>query len=259
MNLQGKTAVVTGSAKGIGKAIAEKLAANSANIAVVDIDEENGKVTASQLNELGVKAVSYVRDLGQIQEIKSLYASIIDDFGSIDIVVNAAGIIKVNKFLELTPEDWDVVMDLNAKSLFFSMQEAARNMILLGNGGRIINISSITGKSSRPDYPVYAASKAAVISITRSAATDLAEHNINVNAVCPGFVHTTMWDKIDEHYVENFKRPKGEVIEKMLSNIPLHRSGELHEIASMVAYLASSEAGYITGQAINVDGGAVMY
>ncbi|MFS0822205.1 SDR family NAD(P)-dependent oxidoreductase [Bacillus sp. 1P02SD] len=259
MNLYGKTAVVTGSAKGIGKAIAEKLASHNANIAVVDIDEENSIATASELMKLGVKAIPYIRDLGQVREVKSLYASIIDDFGSLDIVVNAAGIIKVNKFLEVEPDDWDAVMNLNAKSLFFSMQEAARNMIALGNGGRIINISSITGKSSRPDYPVYAASKAIVISVTRSAAGALAKHNINVNAVCPGFVHTTMWDQIDDHYVENFGRPRGEVIEKMLSNIPLNRSGELHEIASMVAYLSSSEAGYITGQAINVDGGAVMY
>lgn len=259
MNLYGKTAVITGSAKGIGKAIAEKLASHGANIAVVDMDEENSRTTALQLKNLGVKAIPYICDLRQIHEIRSLYASIIEDFGSLDIVVNAAGIIRVNKFLEVSPEDWDVEMGVNAKALFFSMQEAAKNMVEIGKGGRIINISSITGKSSRPDYAVYAASKAAVISVTRSAATALAKNNINVNAVCPGFVYTTMWDQIDDHFVKNFHRPRGEVIEKMLSNIPLNRSGELSEIASMVAYLASPEAGYITGQAINVDGGSIMH
>ena len=194
LNLYGKTAVVTGSAKGIGKAIAEKLASHGANIAVVDMDEENSRTTALELKKLDVKAMSYICDLRQIQEIKSLYASIIDDFGSLDIVVNAAGIIKVNKFLEVSPEDWDIEMDVNAKALFFSMQEAAKHMIEIGNGGRIINISSITGKSSRPDYAVYAASKATVLSVTRSAATALAKNNINVNAVCPGFVQTTLWE-----------------------------------------------------------------
>ncbi|MBP2076091.1 SDR family NAD(P)-dependent oxidoreductase [Oceanobacillus polygoni] len=259
MELNGKTAVVTGSAKGIGKAIAEKLAIQGANIAVVDMDEESSRDTVLQLKNFDVKVSGYFLDLKEVERIKKLYLSIIDDFGSFDIVVNAAGIIKVNKFLEVTPDDWDVVMDLNAKSLFFSMQEAAINMIKHGKGGRIINISSITGKASRPDYPVYAASKASIISTTRSAATALAKYKINVNAVCPGYVHTSMWDHIDDHYVSKFNRPKGEVIEKMLNSIPLQRSGELHEIASLVAYLASSEASYITGQAINVDGGAIMY
>ncbi len=237
MNFHGKTAVVTGSAKGIGKTIAEKLAAQGANVAIVDIDQENSSITASQLKEFDVKAIPYTKDLRQVHEINSLYSEILNDFGSLDIVVHAAGIIKVNKFLEVSPEDWDIVMDINAKSLYFSMQEAAKHMIELGKGGRIINISSITGKSSRPDYPVYAASKATVLSVTRSVASALAKHNINVNAVCPGFVHTTMWDQIDDHYVKHFDRPKGEIIEKMISNIPLNRAGELHEIASMVAYL----------------------
>lgn len=258
MDFHGKTAVVTGSAKGIGKAIAENLAVKGANIAIVDIDQENNNITELQLKKYNVKVISYMKDLRQVHEINSLYTKIFNDFGSLDIVVHAAGIIKVNKFLEVLPEDWDIVMDINAKSLFFSMQEAAKYMIRLGKGGRIINISSITGKTSRPDYPIYAASKATVISVTRSAASALAKHNINVNAVCPGFVHTTMWNQIDDYYVNFFDRPKGEAIEKMISNIPLKRGGELYEIASMVAYLASPEAGYITGQAINVDGGAIM-
>ncbi|MEI3612650.1 SDR family NAD(P)-dependent oxidoreductase [Pseudogracilibacillus sp. SO30301A] len=259
MDLHGKTAVVTGAAKGIGKAIAEKLVNHGFNIAMVDIDEENSRRVASQLEKNDVKIEVYIRDLREVEEIKSLYESIIKDFDSFDIVVNAAGIIKVNRFLEVSPENWDAVMDLNAKSLFFSMQEAAKHLIQFKNQGRIINISSITGKSSRPDYPVYAASKAATISVTRSAAAALAKYNINVNAVCPGYVHTEMWDQMDDYYVKNYNEKRGEIFEKMLRNIPLNRSGELYEIASLVVYLALPEAGYITGQAINVDGGTVMY
>lgn len=259
MNFKNKTVIVTGSAKGIGKAIAEKFASHGADIAMVDIDEENSELTASQLRNEGVKVNIYLKDLSSPEGIEELYQKIVDDFGKIDIVVNAAGIIKINRFLEVTPKDWDNVMNLNAKTLFFSMQEAAKQMIKLEVKGRIINISSITGKSSRPDYPVYAASKAAILSVTRSAASALTKYGIMVNAVCPGLVHTAMWDEMDEHYVKNYGYNKGEIIERMLQNVPLGRTGELHEIASMVVYLASSEASYITGQAINVDGGAIMY
>ena len=242
-----------------GNAIAQRLAKEGASVAVVDIDEENINLTARNLESYGVKSIPYVRDLTKIKEIGSLYSSIIEDFGTLDIVVNSAGVISINSFLDTTEAEWDFLMNLNAKTLFFSVKEAAKRMKEIGQGGRIINISSITGKSSRPDYPVYAASKAAVNSITRSAAAAFADSQIKVNAVCPGYVSTSMWDQIDDYYIGKYNRPKGEAIDKMLKRIPLNRSGELHEIASLVAYLASSEADYITGQSINVDGGAVMH
>lgn len=216
MVLKGKNALVTGSARGIGKAIAEKFSSEGVNIAIVDIDEETSLETRNQLLEKGVKVESYIQDLRDIEQYPKLYDEIIKEFGNIDIVVNAAGIIKINRFLEVQSEHWDDVMNLNAKSLFFSMQEAAKRMIAAGRGGRIINVSSITSKSSRPDYPVYAASKAAINSVTRSAASALAKHNITVNAVCPGYVHTDMWEQMDRHYVEKLNRPKGEVIERLL-------------------------------------------
>lgn len=259
MSLQGKTAVVTGAAQGIGRAIAEKLANEGANLAIVDIDEEKANETLLLLQSIGVEVQLYIVDLRKIERIKPLYDSVIKDFGSLDIVVNGVGIMKVSHFLETTPVEWDEIMDLNAKSLYFSMQAAAKIMINAGIEGSIINLASITGKSSRPDYPIYAASKATIISTTRSAAAALAKDNIKVNAVCPGFVYTNMWDQIDDHYVKYFNKQKGEVIENMLNRIPMHRSGELYEIASIVSYLASADAGYITGQAINVDGGTVMH
>jgi NAD(P)-dependent dehydrogenase (short-subunit alcohol dehydrogenase family) len=253
--LVGRRAIVTGAAQGIGKAVALRLAKEGANVAVVDINEENAKNMVKECQALGVRAQSYIIDLRKVEKIEPLYEEIVKDFGGLDIAVHAAGVITVNRFLDTTISEWDWVMDINAKALFFCVQQAARHMVEGGNGGRIINISSITAKGSRPDYPVYAASKAAVNSITRSAATAFAKHQIKVNAVCPGFVSTTMWDQIDDFYVAKYNQPRGEAIRRMLAKIPLNRSADLNESAAFVAFLASPEADYITGQAINICGG----
>lgn len=257
LTLKNKNIVVTGAARGIGQAIAERMAREGGNIAVVDILEKEAADTARQLEELGSQAKSYTIDLKKIDLIKPLYDSIVSDFGSIDIIVHAAGIISIKPFLELTENQWDNVMDLNAKALFFSIQQVAKQMMRTG-GGRIINIASITAKGSRPDYAAYAASKAAVLSITKSAAAAFATSNIRVNAICPGIINTSMWDAIDNYYVGNNEKSAGQAVQEMIEKVPLQRTGTVEEIAGLVCYLAQPEADYITGQSINIDGGIVM-
>lgn len=259
MQLNGKTAVVTGGAKGIGKAIALRLAREKVNIAIVDKDEENAAKTKTELELYNIDADFYYVDLGEISQITSTYNKIYEDFESVEILVNAAGVMKVEKFLDVTPKSWDKVMDINAKSSYFSMQNVADHMIEKNNGGKIINISSITGKSSRPDYPVYAASKSAIISFTKSAAQALAKYKINVNAICPGYVHTDIWREMDKYYVENLDSSEGEVIRNILKSIPMDRAGDLDEVAALALFLCKEESNYITGQSINIDGGAVMH
>ncbi|HZG83270.1 MAG TPA: glucose 1-dehydrogenase [Brevibacillus sp.] len=256
--LSGKTAVVTGAAQGIGKAIALRLAKEGANVAVVDRNEEKLIQTANEIKELGKNSKGYMLDLKHTDAIAPLYETIAKDFGRIDIAVHAAGVALTKDFMEITGSDWDFVMDVNAKALFFCVQQAAKQMMATG-GGRIINFASIAGKQpTKPDLSVYGASKAAVLSITKTAAANFAASKISVNAVCPGVVHTAMWDQIDSDRARIYNQPIGKAIENITGLIPLGRLAELDEIAGLVAYLSSPEAEYITGQSINICGGMIM-
>lgn len=256
--LSGKTAIVTGAAQGIGKEIALRLAKEGASVAVVDRNEEKINQTASEIRDLGRESKGYVLDLKHTDEIAPLYETIAKDFGKIDIAVHAAGVALTKEFMEITGDDWDFVMNVNAKALFFCVQQAAKQMMASG-GGRIINFASIAGKQpTKPDLSVYGASKAAVLSITKTAAANFAASKISVNAICPGVVHTAMWDQIDSDRAKIYNQPIGKAIENITGLIPLGRLAELNEISGLVTYLSSSEAEYITGQSINICGGLVM-
>jgi NAD(P)-dependent dehydrogenase (short-subunit alcohol dehydrogenase family) len=258
MKLQDRTAVVTGAGQGIGKAIALKLAAEGANIAVVDINEVNVHQTVEEIKSLGQKSIGYVKDLSIIQDIGQLYKQISEDFNQINIAVNGAGVIRIKPMLENSEDDWDFIMDINAKSTFFTMLEAAKAMKKNG-GGKIVNIASTGGKQTNPDQSIYGVSKAAVLSFTKTGAIEFAPDNINVNAICPGFVHTKMWDQIDAERAELYGQQKGAAINAILKRIPKGRSAELDDIANLVSFLVSDEADYINGQSINICGGLVMY
>ncbi|WP_205136415.1 SDR family NAD(P)-dependent oxidoreductase [Virgibacillus halotolerans] len=258
MELLSNTAIITGAGQGIGKAIALKLASEGADIAVVDINDHNVQQTVEEIKRLGRQGIGYTRDLTIIKDIELLYNDVSDDFGKIDIVVNGAGVVRPKPILENIEDDWNFIMDINAKATFFSIQHAVKHMKKTG-GGNIVNIASIAGRQpSKPDMAIYGASKAAVINITKSAATAFGPDNINVNAICPGVVHTKMWDQIDSERADIYGLKKGDAIHSITTTNPKGRAGKLSEIAGLVFYLVSEEGNYVNGQSINICGGLQM-
>jgi 3-oxoacyl-[acyl-carrier protein] reductase len=243
--LEGKIAIVTGASRGIGEAIAVKLAENGANIAFTFLSsEEKARVLEDKLKAYGVKAKAYKSNAGVFAECESLVNDVMKEFGAVDVCVNNAGISKDNLLLRLTPEQWDEVMDINLKSVFNMTKQVIRPM-MKARKGSIINMSSIIGIRGNAGQSSYAASKAGIIGFTKSVALELGSRNIRCNAIAPGFVETDM-----THYLK-----EGEGAKTFLEKIPLGRFGSAEEIANTTLFLASDMSSYITGQAISVCGG----
>jgi NAD(P)-dependent dehydrogenase (short-subunit alcohol dehydrogenase family) len=259
MNLSGQVALVTGAGQGIGKACALAMAKAGADVATVDINDESVKETAAAIAGLGRRSLALRADLGSVAEIDRMVAEVIAVFGRIDTLVNNAGVTRRADIMDLTEEDWDRTHRVNAKGVFFCLQRAAREMIPRGSG-RIINIASIAGKGyAGTSNAIYAASKGAVISLTKTAAQQLGPYNINVNAVCPGIVRTAMWREINRIVAEKEGRSPEEVEASKLETVPIRRANEPEDIADMVVFLASPNSRNVTGQAFNVDGGLVPH
>ncbi len=269
--LAGKVAIVTGAGQGIGKGVALRLARDGAHIVVAEYSPETASATAEEIRLLGGRALSYPIDLSQVEQIQPMVERVVGEFGRIDILVNNAGRVQTKYMLDLTPEDWDRVVDTNQRGLFFCLQAAARQMIAQipeeiraadrapHSFGKIVNFASIAGRSGRPYSTHYAAAKAAVINITKSAALALAKYNINVNAVAPGVAPTPMWTQIDRERGELFGSKPGEAMHNFIeTNIPLKRASSIEDLAGAVSFLCSPDADYITGQCLNVDGGIEM-
>ncbi len=242
-------AVVTGASRGIGRAIAEELAGRGANVIVnyhsnVQAAEEVVQTIAERGNG---SAVTVQADVSDFTAAQNLIKAVLDTYGQLDILVNNAGTTEDTLLLMMKEEQWDRVLDTNLKSVFNCCKAAARPMIRRKQGGRIINISSVSGLVGQAGQANYAASKAGIMGFTKSLAKELGSRNITVNAVAPGFVLTDLTADLPE-----------ELVQQSLSFIPLGRWGELAEIANVVAFLASDEASYITGQVIAVDGGIAM-
>lgn len=243
--LAGKVAVVTGASRGIGRAIAEDLAANGATVVVnyhanaTAADEVVAQITAN-----GGTAVAVPADVADFDAAQNLIKVTLDTYGQIDILVNNAGTTRDTLLMMMKEADWDTVLDTNLKSVFNCCKAAVRPMVRRKQGGRIINISSISGVVGQAGQTNYAASKAGILGFTKSLAKEVASRQITVNAVAPGFVLTDLTADLDETLKQ-----------KTIEYIPLGRWGELHEIAAVVTFLASDKASYITGQVINVDGG----
>ncbi|MFD2911088.1 3-oxoacyl-[acyl-carrier-protein] reductase [Jeotgalibacillus terrae] len=247
MKLDGKTAIVTGASRGIGRSIAIELAKNGANVVVnYSGNEEKAKETAREVESAGTKALVFKADVSNADDVQAMLKETLSEFGSIDILVNNAGITKDNLLMRMKEDDWDQVMDINLKSVFLTTKAAARPM-MKQRKGKIINVSSIVGVMGNAGQANYVASKAGVIGLTKTSAKELAARGINVNAVAPGFIETDMTGELPP-----------DVQEAMKQMIPLDRFGKPEDIAKAVVFLASDDADYITGQTIHIDGGMVM-
>ena len=245
-SLQGKVALVTGSARGIGRAIAELLASRGARVVVNSTTEEGSRRVADALVAQGAEALAYGADVSNIEAAEGMVKDVIDRWQRIDVLVNNAGITRDTLLMRMKESDWDDVMNVNLKSAFHMTRLASRIM-MRQKSGAIINVSSVVGLMGNPGQANYAASKAGLIGFTKSMARELGSRSITVNAVAPGFIETEMTASLPD-----------EVKQRMLANIPLGRFGHTEEIAEMVAFLSSDAARYITGQVLVVDGGLVM-
>src|SRR5499425_76415 len=258
MSLTDRVAVVTGAGTGIGKAAALALARAGAHVAVVDIDAGLAKATADAVAGLGRRSLAVESDVGDVAAIDAMVRRVVAAFERIDILVNNAGVTRRAYIMDLTEADWDRIMRVNAKGVFFCLQRVAREMIPRRSGS-IINIASIAGKGyAGTSNAIYAASKGSVISLTRTAAQQLARHNINVNAICPGTTVTAL----SEANVAVRARDEGVSVEEMTKRrnaaIPLGRPNDPEDVAALAVFLASPGARNITGQSLNVDGGIIF-
>ncbi len=264
--LDGKMAIVTGAGQGIGRAVALRLAREGANVVVVDINSQTAENTAEEMRALGRRALSCAADVARLSEIQSMVDRAVVEFGRIDILVNAAGVAQTGLFVDLTEQQWDRVIDTNLKGTTFCVQKVGRQMIKQVpkdiradcSYGKIVNFSSISGRRGRAEQIPYAASKAAIISVTQSAALAFAPYNINVNAVCPGVVPTPMWEQIDRDRGRISGLAPGESMQRFVERTPLKRPGSVEDVAGVVAFLCSPDSDYMTGQTLNVDGGFEM-
>jgi meso-butanediol dehydrogenase / (S,S)-butanediol dehydrogenase / diacetyl reductase len=268
---EGRVAIVTGAGQGIGRGVARRLAQEGASIVIAEYNEANAEETARELSAAGMQVLAYCVDVGDVQKVQQMVLDVVTRFGRIDILVNNAGLSRPGPLFDLTMENWEPIIRVNLSGLFFTLQAVAKQMVAqvpdeikkagraARSFGKIINFSSVAGRSGRPYDAAYSATKWGVISITQSAALYLAPYNINVNAICPGVVPTPMWDNID--MVQGVQRQglqSGEWMQKSIEAIPLKRAATSEDIAAAVSFLASEDSDYITGQALNVDGGIEM-
>jgi 3-oxoacyl-[acyl-carrier protein] reductase len=242
--LEGKTAIITGGSRGIGKGIVETFAKHGANVAFTyNSSEESANAIAAAASKEGVKVIAYKSNAANFDESQELGAKVLEDFGSIDILINNAGITKDNLLMRMSEEDFDRVIEVNLKSVF-NMTKAVQRTMLKQRKGSIINMSSVVGLKGNAGQTNYAASKAGILGFTKSVALELGSRNIRCNAIAPGFIETEMTGKLDEATVQSWR-----------DAIPLKRGGSPEDIANACVYLASDLSGYVTGQVLNVDGG----
>jgi len=246
MEFKGQVALVTGSARGIGKAIAQGFAQRGADVVVSDVSLEDARATAEELGRLGVKTLAVRLDVSRSDEVVRTFGEIMGAFGRLDILVNNAGITKDNLLLRMKEEEWDAVMNINLKGVFLCAKEAVKVMARQ-RSGRIVNIASVVAFMGNPGQANYSASKAGIVGLTKTIAKEYAGRGITSNAVAPGFITTAMTDALSEQVKEEMKKA-----------IPLARFGTVDDVTNAVLFFASPSSGYITGQVIHVNGGMYM-
>jgi 3-oxoacyl-[acyl-carrier protein] reductase len=244
--ITGRNAIVTGSARGIGKAIAEKLASEGASVVIADVDIEAAEATSKEISSLGVRSFPIKIDVSDYKEMEALIERTKNEWGSMDILVNNAGITRDNIILKMTPGDFDMVISINLKGVFNGIK-AAFPIMMRQRSGKIVNIASIIGITGNTGQANYSASKGGVIALTKTAAKELAARGVTVNAIAPGFIQSAMTDKLPDTERQ-----------KILSRVPMGRIGLPEDVAKAALFLSSPDSDYITGQVLVVDGGMVM-
>ena len=257
MSLEGQVALVTGGARGIGRAIAERMARDGADVALADVREAELADAVRAVEALGRRALGLTVDVTDRAAVEEMVDATERELGAIDVLFNNAGIIKVHDFLDIEDDDFDRIMAVNAKGVFLCGQVVARRMAERGRG-KIVNTASIAARLGIPYSAAYAASKAAVMSLTRSMAASLATTGVTVNALAPGMVDTDMWALIDEQTAKLRGMEIGEPKRRRVRRVPTRRAATAHDIAAVAGFLASPASDHMNGQTLNIDGGEVM-
>lgn len=253
--LDGKTALITGAARGIGRAFAERYVAEGARVAIADIDLNRAQDTASRI---GDSAIAVHMDVTDQASIDSAVADVIDRLGQIDILINNAAIFTAAPITEITRADYARTFDINVAGTLFTLQAVTRHMIDAGIKGRIINMASQAGRRGEPLVAVYCATKAAIISLTQSAGLNLIAHGINVNAISPGVVDGEHWDGVDAFFAKYENKAPGQKKREVGASVPYGRMGTADDLTGMAVFLASDDSDYVVAQCYNVDGGQWM-
>lgn len=244
--LEGRVALVTGGARGIGKAICEKLASEGAIVAMVDILLEVAEQTAAEFKAKGYEAMAIQANVANVEDADNAVKAVVDKYGKLDILVNNAGITRDTLMMRMTEQDWDMVMAVNLKGTF-NFTKSATKAMMRARYGRIVNIASVVGRMGNVGQANYSSSKAGVIALTKTTAKEFGSRNITANAVAPGFIQTDMTGKLSE-----------EVRAEFLKTIPLKRAGLPEDVANVVCFFCQDESAYVTGQVLNIDGGMLM-
>jgi meso-butanediol dehydrogenase/(S,S)-butanediol dehydrogenase/diacetyl reductase len=257
--LRGKVAIVTGGAQGIGEEIASRLVADGAKVAIADLNGEKAKSVAERLNRDGKNAIGVAVDVAERAQVQAAVQQTVKAFGRLDIFFNNAGFNKPVPFMDVDENNFNSIIRVNTWGVMVCTQEAARQMMAQGEGGKIINTASIAGRQGYAEFAPYCASKASVISLTQAAAREFAKHKITVNAFAPGVVVTPLWDGLEQDMIDKgVIKQKGEFIESFSSSILLGFPSRPSDIVGIAAFLASPDSNYITGQVIMADGGMVL-
>jgi NAD(P)-dependent dehydrogenase (short-subunit alcohol dehydrogenase family) len=258
-SVKDQVAIVTGSAQGIGRAIALRLAQDGMDVVVADYREEGAKRVAEEIQALGRRSLALAVDVTRAEDRQRLFDTTLATLGRFDALVNNAAIQRVAMPLDVTEEHWDAVMNVNAKAVYFCCELALRHM-LSQRSGRIVNMASLAGKAaSTPQHPVYNVSKAAVIAMTKTFALTYAAEGVRVNAVCPGIIETPMQDVVDREFASVTSKTPLQIRNERVGRIPMGRIGEAEDVASVVSFLIGPDSRYMTGQSINVTGGMITY
>jgi meso-butanediol dehydrogenase/(S,S)-butanediol dehydrogenase/diacetyl reductase len=258
MRFEGKTVVVTGGSRGIGAAIARRFAREGAKV-LISANEAAAEIVAADIVAQGGKAAAFIADVTKKTEVAALYDEAERTFGAVDVSIQNAGVITIARIEDMTEIEWDKVMAVNTKGVFLCCQQAIMRMRRRRRGGRLINTASGQARQGFIFTPHYAASKFGVVGVTQSLAKEVAKESITVNAICPGIIDTDMWAYNDLAWGRLLGDYKpGELMAEWVRNIPMGRAGTGEDVAGLVAFLASDDAAYVTGQTINVDGGLIM-